>query len=250
MAHDDPTTATLRQLNALGQLSSGVGHHVINAFAAIVSNAEILRQTAQMPNSGTVDPVAIADLIIKTAVDASGVARRLIDYSRTATTIGPDLVAPDQLIREVVEAGRSNGRPEIEWVASLSPAPPIRGDAVQLRQMLDHLVANAVEAMPPTGGTITLATGKDERGWVVIEVRDDGHGLVPQVQERAVEPFFTTKPGHLGVGLSIANGIWRRHRGTLSIRGHAGEGARVRLCVEPGRAFDRRPAPPPPGSTP
>ncbi|MEO6808484.1 MAG: HAMP domain-containing sensor histidine kinase [Isosphaeraceae bacterium] len=249
MAQDDPIV-TLRQLNALGQLSSGVGHHVINAFAAIVSNAEILRQTAQMTGAVPVDPVAIADLIIKTAVDASGVARRLIDYSRTATVTGPDLVAPDQLIREVVEAGQASGRPEIEWVAALAPAPPIRGDAMQLHQMLDHLIANALEAMPPTGGTITLATGKDERGWVVIEVRDSGCGLVPQVQERAVEPFFTTKPGHLGVGLSIANGIWRRHRGTLSIRGHAGEGARVRLCVEPGRAADRRPTPPPLGSTP
>ena len=50
---------------------------------------------------------------------------------------------------------------------------------------------------------------------------------------QAVEPFFSTKPSHLGVGLSIANGIWRRHRGTLSIRSQPGEGTAVRLCVVP-----------------
>jgi signal transduction histidine kinase len=52
---------------------------------------------------------------------------------------------------------------------------------------------------------------------------------------RATEPFFSTRPGHLGVGLSIANGIWRRHRGTLSIRSQPDEGTQVRLCVEPSR---------------
>ncbi len=57
-----------------------------------------------------------------------------------------------------------------------------------------------------------------------------------QVQERAVEPFFTTKSGHAGVGLSIANGIWRRHRGTLALQSQTGEGTRVRLCVEPDRS--------------
>ena len=54
-----------------------------------------------------------------------------------------------------------------------------------------------------------------------------------EVLERAIEPFFSTKPGQLGVGLSIANGIWRRHRGTLSLKSQPGEGTTVRLCVEP-----------------
>ena len=54
-----------------------------------------------------------------------------------------------------------------------------------------------------------------------------------EVLRQAVEPFFSTKPAHLGVGLSIANGIWRRHRGTLSIRSQPGEGTAVRLCVMP-----------------
>ena len=99
--------------------------------------------------------------------------------------------------------------------------------------MLGHLLKNAYEAIPARGGTISLATSTDTRGWNVLEVRDSGHGMEPKTLERAVEPFFSTRPGHLGVGLSIANGIWRRHRGTLSIQSIPGEGTRIRLCVEP-----------------
>ena len=99
--------------------------------------------------------------------------------------------------------------------------------------MLGHLIDNAYEAMPGRKGTIALAPSTDARGWVVLELRDTGRGMDDETLVRAVEPFFSTKPGHLGVGLSIANGIWRRHRGTLSIRSQPGEGTAVRLCVEP-----------------
>lgn len=49
----------------------------------------------------------------------------------------------------------------------------------------------------------------------------------------SIEPFFTTKKGRLGIGLSIANGIWRRHRGTLALLTRPGEGVTVRMCVDP-----------------
>ncbi len=100
--------------------------------------------------------------------------------------------------------------------------------------MLDLLVTNALEAMAGSvDKSISFSTSVDHRGWVMLEIRDSGRGMEPEVLERAVEPFFSTKSGQLGVGLSIANGIWRRHRGTLSLRSQPGEGTVVRLCVEP-----------------
>jgi two-component system NtrC family sensor kinase len=239
MAHDQTSDAT-EQLNALGQLSAGVGHHVINAFSAVVSNAEILRLLKE--SDRPIDPVSLADTIIRTAVEASGVARRLIDYSRTATATGEAPVELDRLAAEVLEAEKARGPAHIDWISELLPVPTVPGSHIQLTAMLGHLIANAREALPPSGGSITLATGHDDRGWVVLEVHDTGRGMTPQEQERAVEPFFTTKAGHLGVGLSIANGIWRRHRGTLAIRSQLGEGTRVRLCIEPMRATRPRSA--------
>src|SRR3954452_14609002 len=71
-------------LNRLGHLSSGVGHHVINAFSAIVSNAELLRIKLGK-SSQSIDPAVMADMIINTALEAASVARRLIDYTRPIT---------------------------------------------------------------------------------------------------------------------------------------------------------------------
>jgi polar amino acid transport system substrate-binding protein len=102
--------------------------------------------------------------------------------------------------------------------------------------MILHLISNSYEAMPDRTGTIALSTATDARGWVVLELRDSGQGMDEATLTRATEPFFSTRPGHLGVGLSIANGIWRRHRGTLSIRSQPEEGTQIRLCVEPSRA--------------
>lgn len=217
-------------VNELGHLASGVGHHVINAFSAVVSNAEILRIRMALPDPP--DPSSLADAIIRASLEASAVARRLIDVTRPLTNVGADELALDALITEYVAARSAEGPGGIRWTASSTPVPPVIGHVEHVRNMLDQLTTNSIEAAGD-GAEINLATSVDGRGWVVLEVRDTGRGMPPEVLERAVEPFFSTKAGHLGVGLSIANGIWRRHKGTLSVRSQTGEGTTVRLCIEP-----------------
>ena len=86
--------------------------------------------------------------------------------------------------------------------------------------------------MPKGAGTITFTTNVDSRNWVIMEIRDSGCGMMPEVLKRATEPFFTTKSGRSGVGLTAAHGIWRRHRGALAIESQPGEGTMIRLAVE------------------
>jgi signal transduction histidine kinase len=172
-------------------------------------------------------------MIIRTAVEASGVARRLIDYTRPVTYIGDGEVALDEIISRFVDGRRGQGRSSLTWALAAQPVPPIRGHAEQLFAMVGHLAINAEEALADSSGTITLSTAMDNRGWIALEVSDNGPGMAPELVERAVEPFFTTKTGRMGVGLSIANGIWRRHRGTLALKSRPGEGTKVRLCVDP-----------------
>ena len=223
-------------VNELGHLASGVGHHVINAFSAVVSNAEILRMKLSMPNPP--DPTALADSIIQAAVNAAAVARRLIDVTRPVTDVGQEQIALDRLIEAYVSAradSPSETGTRIHWTSVVTPTPPILGNPDHLRSMLDHITANAIEAAGPKDLNIRLSTALDARGWVIVEVRDDGLGMTPEVLGRAIEPFYGTKPNHLGVGLSIANGIWRRHKGTLFVMSVAGEGTTIRLCVEPAK---------------
>jgi signal transduction histidine kinase len=228
------------QLADLGQLSASVGHLVINAFSAIVSNAELLRSRA----SGPIDPdeiEAIGNSMIETALDASKVARTLIDWARRATVIDtgqpgrePVLVDMNQLIGELVECEKSSGQDRVEWNLDLTPIPRIAGDPAQLRSMFGHLIRNAREAVPAGAvGRVAFSTQSDPRGWVVVTIRDWGCGMAPEVLKRATEPFFSTKSEQSGVGLTVAQGIWRRHKGALSIDSQPGGGTTIRLSIGP-----------------
>jgi signal transduction histidine kinase len=260
------------RLKELGHLSAAVGHHVINAFSAVVSNAELIRSHAKDPACDLKELAALGAAIIENALSASQVPRRLIDWTRRVTAPGfdqpgdpPGLIDLNRLIRETVEAQRSAAISPIEWVLDLNPIPRIRGNLDQLHSLLGHLIDKAREAMPKGAGTVTFRTHVDARNWVILEIRDTGGGMSPEVLKRATEPFFTTKPGRSGTGLTIAHGIWRRHRGALSIDSQPSQGTTIRLAVEapslptpaPESTALHRPAveptptpPPPTGATP
>jgi two-component system, NtrC family, sensor kinase len=228
-----------KKLGELAYLCSSVSHHVINSFSSIVSNAEIIRAQC----GGTSDRSELeqsGSAIVETALDASKVARKLIDWARRAAAVaglaeGGELpvVDLDGLIREKLEAEQSLATARVDWLLNLGSVAPIPGDAGALSAMLGYLLQNAREALPDGAGTIEVSTSIDPRNRLVIAIRDTGCGMSPDVLKRATEPFFSTKPDRAGIGLTIAQGIWRRHRGSLSIDSQPGSGATMRLSIGP-----------------
>jgi signal transduction histidine kinase len=223
----------------LAHLSAAVGHYLINAFSAAVSNAELIRSPTSLSTDRN-EHAVLATSIIDTALDASQVARKLIDWARAVGTL--DLSEPDgepravdlnQLIHEVFERERQSSDDQIEWRMSTGEISLIPGDHAQLRTMLERFVQNAREALPGGCGTIEFSTLTDSRNAVVVTIRDSGCGMSQEVQRRATEPFFSTKEDHSGVGLTIAQVIWRRHRGGLSIESRPGEGTTIQLSIWP-----------------
>src|SRR5215471_578711 len=104
------------RLKELGHLSAAVGHHVINAFSAVVSNAELIRSQGQGPNRDQGELSALAAAIIENALGASHVPRRLIDFTRRFTSPGFDqkadpvvLIDLNQLLRETADAHKADG---------------------------------------------------------------------------------------------------------------------------------------------
>jgi two-component system, NtrC family, sensor kinase len=228
-----------KKLGELGYLSSAVSHHVINSFSSIVSNAEFIRTQGGGPTDSS-ELEGYGTAIIETALDASKVARKLIDWSRRATAVevGPartesGAVDLNQLVREQLDAEMSIASDRVDWVLNLGLVPAIPGNADGLAAMLGYLLQNAREALPDGAGTIEISTYIDPRNWLVLAIRDTGCGMSADVLRRANEPFFSTKPDRGGVGLTIAQGIWRRHRGSLSIDSRPGLGTTIRLSIGP-----------------
>jgi signal transduction histidine kinase len=227
------------RLRELAYLCSAVGHHVINGFSAAVSNAELIR----LPTGSRMSPAeltALGDGIVESSLNASEVARRLIDWARRETAMEmpetgrePRTVDLNQLIRDVVECEKRATAGRVDWVLELCPIPAIQGDPAALRAMFGYLVENAREALPEESGTVTVSTGCDERSWTVITMKDSGIGMSPEVLKRAIEPFYSTKPERGGVGLTIAHATWRRHFGTFAIESRPGGGTSIRLAIGP-----------------
>jgi len=217
-------------LRAVGELAAGASHHLNNLLAVVLARVQLAMK--QFPAPALHDhlrPVEAA------ARDGADVVARLLRFSRAEnldTHVPLDLNA---LAREAIELTRSRWRNELAAVGIVvdvsldgGAIPGITGDPVALREVLVNLILNALDAMPD-GGRITLRTWM-EGDRVYCRVSDTGIGMSPEVQRRALEPFFTTKGvKSTGLGLSVNYGILQRHGGELTIDSQEGRGTAVTL---------------------
>ena len=115
--------------------------------------------------------------------------------------------------------------------------PLIQGDRVQLQQVILNLIVNAVEAMSGLSEgsrQLLIATGKDASSGVLVAVQDSGPGLNPKNFDRLFDAFYTTKPGGMGLGLSICRSIVEAHGGRIWASRTAGPGATVQFTLPVG----------------
>jgi signal transduction histidine kinase len=117
----------------------------------------------------------------------------------------------------------------------LAPAlPAVRGDRVQLQQLIINLVINGIQAMAGIAGRprrLTIRSERDEAGAVRLCVEDSGHGIDPANANRLFDAFYTTKSGGMGLGLSICRSIVEAHGGRISASNHGGGGARFAFTL-------------------
>jgi len=119
---------------------------------------------------------------------------------------------------------------KFEVTMDLQPVPKVASEGEDLQKAIEHLLLNAVEAMPQ-GGTLTLLTYAD-KDFVSLEVRDTGRGMSEEVKARCLEPFFSTKGlAGAGMGLTIVSSIVNRHRGVLNIESRDQQGTSVIMKI-------------------
>ncbi len=219
-------------LRAMGQLSSGMAHHLNNLFAVILGRVELLMGKVQEQSVRR-----SLEIIQRTAQDGAEVVRRVQRFSRVQPVSDAVAVDLNQLVHEVVELTRPRWQDEaqlrgsrIEVALETGTVGAAAGEPAPLREVLMNLLLNAADSITQAG-KITLRTWmKDDR--VYCSVTDTGSGMPEEVRRRALEPFFTTKgPKATGLGLSVAYGTVQRYGGTLTVESNEGQGTSVEVSL-------------------
>jgi PAS domain S-box-containing protein len=230
-----------QKMEAVGQLTGGLAHDFNNLLTVISGNLEMLE--------GRVAPGEDSE-ILKEAQDATELGakltNRLLAFGRRQP-LTPKPVDLSMLVRGMADLlGRSLGE-LVRIEARLSQClPTTMIDAGQVENALLNLAINARDAMP-NGGSLIIETGEERIDieyaqanpgfhpghYVMLAVTDTGHGMPPEVRERAFEPFFTTKsPGSgSGLGLSMIYGFVKQSGGHLHLYSEEGHGTTVRIYL-------------------
>jgi signal transduction histidine kinase len=111
---------------------------------------------------------------------------------------------------------------------------PVMGDRTQLQQVIINVIMNSVDAMrdfTDRAREITVRSSRTENGKIVVEISDSGSGVDPQQVEKLFQPFYTTKPKGLGMGLSISRSIVEAHDGNLNMSSNPEIGTTVHITL-------------------
>ncbi|MDP2876152.1 MAG: CHASE domain-containing protein [Holophaga sp.] len=229
-----------QKLEGLGLLAGGIAHDFNNLLAAIQGNLSLGRLTLQDGQ----DPSRYLELAEGSVRRAADLARQLLAYSGNAQ-FQVEPLNLNVLVEEMTSLLSVSRSKKVLLHLDLAPELPIiLGDRVQLQQVVMNLVTNASEAMAQSVGTIGIRTSTihldactlavklpgqdlDPGDFVVVEVKDEGCGMSPEVLSRIFDPFFTTKPTGRGLGLSALRGILRAHRAGIEVHSQVGSGTRI-----------------------
>jgi two-component system, NtrC family, sensor kinase len=253
------------KLASLGQLAAGVAHEINNPIAYVTNNLAVLRRDVPAAmgvlqkyqeageGQGRVEPEIVSEATrLAEAIDlpfiqanlvrqldksleglqrVRDIVKNLRDFARLdeAELKETDLNAALESTLEI--ACYEIRKKEIRLETQFHPLPPVLCHPGKINQVFLNVIVNAIQACEP-GGRVEVRTAVQEKS-VLVEVADDGSGILPDHLPRIFDPFFTTKPvgQGTGLGLSVSYGIIRDHGGTIEVDSTPGRGATFRIRI-------------------
>jgi len=213
------------RLAALGQLSGGLAHELRNPLGTIKASAEMLAHNVSRENEVARE---VAGFIVSEVDRTNSLITRFLDFAR------PLRLRPDQadlaqtLDRAVAAAQRET--PAVAIYKNYAPEiPPFPFDAELMERVFFNLIVNAAQATEP-GGAVTVKT-RQAGSAVEISVIDRGSGIDPKDVDSIFNPFFTTKPQGVGLGLAIVSKIVDQHGGKIAVESEPGKGSVFRVLL-------------------
>jgi C4-dicarboxylate-specific signal transduction histidine kinase/integral membrane sensor domain MASE1 len=223
--------AHFMRVSTMGELTASLAHELNQPLTGILTNAQAARRFLEVtpPDLGMLREI-LSD-IVDDDKRAGEVIRRLRDFLRKgeAQRMPLDL---NTVVRDVTRLVSSDAViRNITLALDIEPdSPLVSGDRIQLQQVLLNLLLNAMESMGESGGaerTVTVRTRTTVARTVQLSVQDSGTGVREGTQDVVFEPFYTTKPAGMGMGLSIARSIIEAHGGVIRVFNNLQRGATV-----------------------
>ena len=227
--------AHMARLSSMGELTASLAHQLNQPLTGILSNAQAARRAIDSGGATFADLRDIVVDIIEDDQRAGDVIRRVremvtrterppvqLDANAVMRDVGM-LIASDAVLRNVsVSFDFANG-PLL-----------IRGNRIDLEQVLLNVVTNAMDAVadrPVPDRVVAVHTALDGKGHALIVVHDRGAGFAAGMEHRIFEPFVTTKPSGMGMGLAVARSLVDDHGGTITATNHPAGGAVVTISI-------------------
>jgi PAS domain S-box-containing protein len=230
--------AHVNRVTTMGQLAASIAHEINQPITAVVTNASagLLWLAAQPPDIEEVRDSF--DRVIKAGNQAGEVTGRIRALIKKAPPRKDDLEINEAILEVIALTHGEMVKNSVSLRTQLAAGLPlVRGDRIQLQQVILNLIINAIEAMSGISEgprELLIGTGKDALSGVLVAVQDSGPGLNPESFDRLFDPFYTTKPGGMGMGLSICRSIVEAHGGRVWASRTAGPGVTVQFTLPVG----------------
>jgi PAS domain S-box-containing protein len=230
--------AHVNRVTTMGQLAASIAHEIKQPITAVITNASAGLQwlAAQPPDLEEIRDAL--DRVIKAGNQAGQVIGRIRDLTRKAPPRKDDLKINEAILEVIALTHGEMAKNGVSLQTRLAAGLPlVQGDRVQLQQVILNLIINAVEAMSGVDGLreLLIGTEQDASSGVLVTVRDSGPGLEPESVERLFDPFYTTKPEGMGMGLSICRSIVEAHGGWVWASRPGGPGVTIQFTLPVGR---------------
>ncbi len=233
------------KMEALGTLAGGIAHDFNNLLMPILLNAELALLDVE---NGILPSADSLGLIKEGANRGKELVRQIIVFSRhKGQARRPVKIAP--IMEEALKLLKSTVLKTVRVRTQIDTEPAmVLGDPPQIHQALVNIFINAAHSMPDKEGLLEVslanvdtyeepvparALGVRPGPYLRLCVKDNGHGMTPEVKERAFDPFFTTKgPGKgSGMGLAVVHGIVKKHEGAIRLESEEGKGTTVSVFL-------------------
>jgi signal transduction histidine kinase/ActR/RegA family two-component response regulator len=237
----------MQKMEAVGQLTGGIAHDFNNMLAVVIGNLNMI-QRRLAKGAAQADAAKISSFVdsaLEGANRAAALTARLLAFSRQQP-LSPEPIDPNRLVAGMSEMlGRTLGETIAVETVLGAGVWRIQADPTQLESALVNLAVNGRDAMP-SGGRLTIETanayldadyaaaeGAKPGQYVMLAVTDTGCGMTKEVIDRALEPFFTTKPVGKGTGLGLSQvyGFVRQSGGHLKIYSEVKQGTTVKIYL-------------------